>query len=86
MDMDSTFDLGAADYRFHQLRENMDAYDSSQHHWIAALQGRVELLPTAEIALQTILISEGIYLSNQLEREVTAEEVMSMSKDLALKV
>ncbi|MGM0836138.1 MAG: Gfo/Idh/MocA family protein [Bacillota bacterium] len=84
MDMDGTFDLGAADYRWHQLEENTDAYDSSQHHWIAALQGRVELLPTAEIALQTMLVSEGIYLSNTLEREVTAEEVISMSKTQAL--
>jgi predicted dehydrogenase len=86
MDMDSTFDLGAADYRWHQLGENPDAYDSSQHHWIAALQGRVELLPTAEIALQTILISEGIYLSDRLGREVTAEEVISMSETHAIKV
>ncbi|MED1864374.1 Gfo/Idh/MocA family oxidoreductase [Fictibacillus nanhaiensis] len=80
MDMDATFDLGAANYRWHQLRENEDAYDSSQDHWIAALQGRVELLPTAEIALQTMLISEGIYLSDSLEREVTADEVIKMSK------
>lgn len=86
MDMDSTFDLGAADYRWHQLGENTDAYDSSQHHWIAALQGRVELLPTAEIALQTILISEGIYLSDRLGREVTAEEVVSMSETHAIKI
>lgn len=85
MDMDATFDLGGADYRWHQLRENTDAYDSSQHHWIAALQGRVELLPTAEIALQTMLISEGIYLSDRLEREVTAEEVLAHSKSQVLK-
>ncbi|MGD6848798.1 Gfo/Idh/MocA family protein [Rossellomorea aquimaris] len=85
IDMDGTFDLGAADYRWHQLQENTDAYDSSQHHWIAALQGRVELLPTAEIALQTMLISEGIYLSNLLDREVTAEEVISKSKTQVLK-
>jgi len=84
MDMDGTFDLGAADYRWHQLEENTDAYDSSQHHWIAALQGRVELLPTSEIALQTMLVSEGIYLSNTLGREVTAEEVISKSQTQAL--
>ncbi len=84
MDMDSTFDLGAANYRWHQLQENPDAYDSSQDHWIAALQGRVELLPTAEIALQTMLISEGIYLSDSLEREVTADEVIKMSKSTML--
>lgn len=84
MDMDATFDLDAANYRWHQLQENSDAYDSSQDHWIAALQGRVELLPTAEIALQTMLISEGIYLSDSLEREVTADEVIKMSKSTML--
>ncbi|WP_219838265.1 Gfo/Idh/MocA family protein [Paenibacillus sp. R14(2021)] len=86
MDMDATFDLGYANYRWHALRENTDAYDSSQHHWIAALQGRVELLPTAEIALQTILVSEGIYLSDQLDREVTVDEVIASSKSLAIKL
>ncbi|WP_274361325.1 Gfo/Idh/MocA family protein [Paenibacillus thermotolerans] len=86
MDMDATFDLNAANYRWHQLRENTDAYDSSQHHWIAALQGRVELLPTADIALQTMLISEGIYLSNALDREVTAEEITAMSKSTAVRL
>lgn len=86
MDMDASFDLGYANYRWHQLRENTDAYDSSQKHWIAALEGRVELLPTADIALQTILISEGIYLSDQLEREVTEEEVIAASVSTSIKL
>lgn len=80
MIMDSTFDLNDADYRWHQLRENSDAYDSSQHHWIAALQERVPLLPTAEIALQAMLISEGIYFSDRLNREITVDELVSLSQ------
>lgn len=79
IDMDATLQLGAANYRWHQLEENTDAYDSSQHHWIAALQGRVPLLPTAELALETMLISEGIYLSDRLQREVAAEEIVGLS-------
>lgn len=86
VDIDSTFDLNYADWRWHQLRENQDAYDSPQHHWVAALQGRVDLLPTDLVALQTMLISEGIYLSDRLGREVTAEEVAKSSKPTALKV
>jgi predicted dehydrogenase len=86
MDMNATFDLNSADWRWHQLVENMDAYDSPQHHWVAALQGRVELLPTAEVALATMLISEGIYLSDHLGREVTAEEVQKASKSTAIKL
>jgi predicted dehydrogenase len=79
LDMNATFDLGAMTYRHHKLRDNEDAYDSSQHHWVASLQGRVPLLPTADIALQTMLISEGIYLSERLGREVTADEVLEHS-------
>lgn len=84
MEMDSTFNLDSMHYRWNNLRDNMDAYESSQHHWVAALQGRVDLLPTAEIALNTMLISEGIYISNQLGREITADEVRSMSKSLSI--
>jgi predicted dehydrogenase len=86
MDMNATFDIDSADWRWHQLRENEDAYDSPQHHWIAALQERVPLLPTDRTALQTMLISEGIYLSDKMGREVTAEEVERNSKSTALKL
>lgn len=86
MDMNGTFDINGADWRWHQLRENEDAYDSPQHHWIAALQERVPLIPTDRTALQTMLISEGIYLSDKLGREVTADEVEKNSKSTALKL
>jgi hypothetical protein len=39
-----------------------------------------------EIALNTMLISEGIYLSDKLGREVTAEEVREMSVSTAVTV
>jgi len=86
LELDTTVNLGSFDWRVHQLRENADAYDSPQHHWVAAQQGRVELLPTAELALNTMLISEGIYLSEKLGREVTAEEVKENSKSTAVAV
>lgn len=84
--MTSTVDLGNFAYRLQQLRGNSDAYLSPQHHWVAAVQGRVPLLPTAEIALNVMLISEGIYLSGELGREVTPQEVRASSKSLAMKV
>ena len=84
--LDSTADLGQFDYRMHNVHEIGDVYDSSQHHWIAANQGRVELLPTAKIALNTMLISEGIYLSEKLGREVTADEVREMSQSTAVDI
>jgi predicted dehydrogenase len=84
LDLDTVVDLEAFSRRTHDLRPNAAAYDSPQQHWAAALQGRVELLPTAELALNTMLISEGIYLSERLGREVTAEEVAQTSTSTAI--
>ena len=85
-DMSASVDLEDFQWRQHTVRCVGDVYDSAQHHWVAALQGRVELLPTAEIALNTMLISEGIYLSEQLGREVTAEEVLANSVSKAINI
>ena len=84
LSFNSTTNLGEFDYRLHNVREQGDSYDSAQHHWIASLQGRVELLPTAELALNTMLISEGIYLSSQSGREVSADEIKTTSKSTAI--
>lgn len=86
LDMDAAADLDHFDQRVNDLRENADAYDLSQHHWIAALQGRVPLMPTRELALNMQLIGEGIYLSSKLGRELTAEEIIQMSKSTAIKL
>ena len=84
LDVDGTADLERFDWRLHNVRADGDAYDSPQQHWIAALGGRVALLPTAELALNTMLISEGIYLSDRLGREVTADEVRESSQSTAV--
>jgi predicted dehydrogenase len=86
LETNSSVDLERFDWRQHTVRCVGDAYDSPQHHWVAALQGRVELLPTAEVALNTMLISEGIYLSEKLGREVMAAEVRAMSQSLAIEI
>jgi predicted dehydrogenase len=86
LDLDATADMGAFNWRLNNVGANGDAYESSQRHWVAALQGRVDLIPTAAIALNTMLISEGIYLSQKRGHEVTAEEVRATSESTALKV
>ena len=83
LDLDSTANLDSYGFRLKVVREQGDLYDGEQPHWIAAVEGRVALLPTAEIALNCMLISEGIYLSNQLGREVSTEEVRSSSVSTA---
>jgi predicted dehydrogenase len=82
LEFNSTADLEQIDYRWKNVHDGGDVYDSAGHHWVAALQGRVELLPSAELALNTMLISEGIYLSDKLGCEVTADEVRENSVSL----
>ena len=86
MEMDGTFDLRSADSRWHSCFPNTDCYDSPQAHWVAALQGRVPLIDTAGLALATMFVSEGIYLSTKLGREVTAAEIEANSASTALEV
>jgi len=75
LEMDATFDLKTADWRWHQCDPTTAGFDNSQRHWVWAQLGRVPLLDTAGIALKTAEITEGIYLSSHLGREVTAEEI-----------
>jgi predicted dehydrogenase len=84
LDMNATADLERFMFRVHNVRGVGDEYDSAQHHWIAALQGRVELLPSAELALNTMLISEGIYLSEKVGHEVSTEEIRASSVSTAV--
>lgn len=86
LELSSTVDLGAAKFRWSTVRGDGEFYDSSQGHWLAALCGDVPLLPTAEIALNTMLVSEAIYLSQKLNREVTAEEVREASASTAIRL
>jgi predicted dehydrogenase len=79
LSLDAGVDLAGAKYRWDNVTETGKYYLGSQAHWVGALLGQVPLLPTAEIALSTMLISEGIYLSEALCREVTADEIRQHS-------
>jgi predicted dehydrogenase len=84
LDLDTSVNLESFARRTHDLRSKTGPGDSPQQHWVRALQGQVELLPTSGLALNTMLISEAIYLSDRLGREVTAEEVMQASESTAI--
>jgi len=86
VEVDGTASLEAFDSRRQLMQSDYEAEAGSQTHWVAALQGRVPLLPTAELALNTMLISEGLYLSSQLGREVTADEVKAKSESTAVRL
>lgn len=79
MEMDGTFNLKGAEFRIGSTDPTYEAYSGPQRHWVAIQQGRVPGIDTAGIALNTALLSEGIYLSQQLGREVTPAEVVERS-------
>jgi len=80
-----TLDLRAERYRKRQVDPSLWMYDESQAHWISVLRGDCEPINTAHIALQTMLVSEGIFLSGQLGREVTADEIPEICKSNSMK-
>ena len=83
-ELDCTGDLDAMNFRWMNTQPLEYAYASSEAHWIAALTGKVPLLPTAQLALDTLLIQEGVALSSRLGREVTAEETIAASRPTAM--
>lgn len=85
LDFNSTTDLKAFDSRLHSFSEVQEGeHQKAQRHWIEALRGEAPPLPTAELALTSMLISEGIYLSEKLGREVTAGEIRAASVSTAV--
>ena len=86
LEIDTTVDLGERDYLDHTVYAADQHMDNSQHHWVHALLGRCELLNTAKIALETQRVQEGIYFSQKLGREVTADEIEALSVSKALEI
>ena len=61
-------------------------YENDQAHWIAYLAGDLnERIDTARLGLQTMLVSEGLFLSSKLGRDVTADEIESLSESSAIR-
>lgn len=85
-ELDCTGDLEKMHYRWMHTQPYEYAYAGSEAHWIAALLGHVPMLPTAELALNTLLIQDGVSLSSRLGREVTAEETIAASVPAAIEL
>ena len=63
-------------------------YNDNQRHWLAYLTGELTdetRYDTPWLAMQTALVSEGIFLSNELGRSVTADEIESLSVSTAVR-
>ncbi len=75
IEFDATADLKDVDWRWHQCVPGTGDHNGSQRHWISAQLGRCKLVDSAGVALKTSMILDGIYLSQKLGREVTADEI-----------
>ncbi len=79
IEMDASADLEEFDFRQQSLAGK--EYDPSVEadplfHWIEVLLGREQGVPTAELALETMVVMDGIYRSAELGREVSREQVV----------
>ncbi len=63
-------------------------YNDNQVHWAAYVRGELDdsnRIDSPYIALQTALLSEGIFLSHKLRRSVTAEEIKALSEPMGVR-
>ena len=81
----STLNLKSENYRKTQINPDRWMMQGSQAHWVGILRGEVEPIDTVHVALQTMLVSEGIFLSHTLGREVTGDEIPALCKSNAMK-
>lgn len=88
-DRDIDVDLNVSDYQNSFYAKKLDPsvqYDGNFEHWIAYLTGQLpERINTPLITLHTAKLSEGIFLSSELKREIYADEIDELSVSTALR-
>ena len=88
-DQDIDVDLRLSDHTnsFYEQKLNPDTrFSGNFEHWIAYLTGQIsQRIDTALITLNTARLSEGIFLSSELGREIHADEIDELSKSNALR-
>jgi predicted dehydrogenase len=55
-------------------------------HWVRTLTGDADPIPTGDLALESMLVMEGIYLAQAAGRELTAEEIAERSESSAVEL
>lgn len=63
-------------------------YNDNQVHWVSYLRGDLNdetRIDSPYIAMQTAFLSEGVFLSQDLNRSVTADEIKELSKSTAVR-
>jgi predicted dehydrogenase len=88
VEMRSHADLEEYVFRQQYLQGNRgrEAYEAGfwadpLYHWVEGLRGRMDPLPTVELALESMVVLDGIYRSAELGREVTRADVVETEAD-----
>jgi predicted dehydrogenase len=74
MQIDQPLDLENYKRRRRSVDENDEGYDSSQKNFVWAQLGRVPLVDSASVALKVAQITDAMYRSAELGREVSLSE------------
>ncbi|QPV61271.1 Gfo/Idh/MocA family oxidoreductase [Halosimplex litoreum] len=92
-DYEATVSLDLDEYERRQGLIAGDGYETEDTgdqfaHWIDTIEGDVdgEPIPTGDLALNSMRIMEGIYLSQEAGRELTAEEIAERSESTAVEL
>ncbi len=70
------------------LNPEMEKFNDNQLQWYSYLRGELTdetRIDSPYIAMQTAFLSEGVMLSHELGRSVTADEIKKMAKSVALR-
>ena len=87
MGKDTSIDLNCDQNNMEELQADPRKwiYDDNQSMWLAYKLGILDdetRYNTPEIASQMLLLTDGIFLSEELGREVTADEIIALSPTL----
>lgn len=80
---DTKFDLFSGELKKMRMDPTYACYTDTCTHWVHALRGDCPLLNTKDLALNMVMIADGMALSDKLRREVTADEIREMSVSIA---
>lgn len=70
------------------INPEMEKYNDNQLQWYSYLRGELTdetRVDSPYIAMKTAFLSEGVVLSSELGRSVTADEIQSLSKSIAIR-
>lgn len=79
----TTFDLINGEMKRSRIDPTTAFYNDTCAHWVYALRGDCPLINSKELALNMVMIADGMALSSQHKREMTARDIEELSVSIA---